>query len=201
MMRVNVPHRQMLPSRALLTCRRVGFGYFSSERHGRHDEARRAEPAHQRVAVAEGLLHRVQRRAVRRGRPRCGSACPAPRWPASSTSTPCVPSMIIVQAPQTPRSQPRLLPVMSAVLRIASSSVTRGSTFRFNRLPLTMSVIGTSPGPTTRAALRFELGDAADHTGRKRRDASGLQERPASDVDARARRRAGRRAGIVCRSH
>src|SRR5665213_3808788 len=56
--------------------------------------------------------------------------------------------MIIVQAPQTPRSQPFLLPVMSALLRIVSSSVMRGSMRSATRLPLTISSIGTSPGPT-----------------------------------------------------
>src|SRR5438105_5122315 len=34
------------------------------ERHRRHDEARRAEAAHQRVAIAVGLLHRMQPRAA-----------------------------------------------------------------------------------------------------------------------------------------
>src|SRR5215471_9988852 len=34
------------------------------QRHRGHDEARRAEPAHQPVGVAEGLLHRVQRAAI-----------------------------------------------------------------------------------------------------------------------------------------
>src|SRR5438552_358765 len=34
------------------------------ERDGRHHEARRAEAAHQRVAIAEGLLHRMEPRAA-----------------------------------------------------------------------------------------------------------------------------------------
>src|SRR5438552_6979469 len=37
------------------------------QRHGRHDESRCAEPAHEAVRVAEGLLHRVQRVTVREG--------------------------------------------------------------------------------------------------------------------------------------
>ena len=37
---------------------------FLDQRDGRHHEARRAEAAHQRVAIAERLLHRMQRRAV-----------------------------------------------------------------------------------------------------------------------------------------
>src|SRR5215471_15635408 len=61
--------------------------------------------------------------------------------------------MIIVQAPHTPRSQPRLLPVRSALLRNALSSVMRGSMFRFSRLPLTINWIATSPGPTTAAPV------------------------------------------------
>ena len=60
------------------------------------------------------------------------------------------PSTIIVQAPQLPRSQTRLLPVRSARLRIASSSVTRGSISSSIRLPLTIRVTGTSPGPDDR---------------------------------------------------
>ena len=63
------------------------------------------------------------------------------------------PSTIIVHAPQVPRSQTRLLPVRSARLRIASSSVTRGSILSSTRLPLTISVTGTSPGPTTRGPV------------------------------------------------
>ena len=39
-----------------------------------------------------------------------------------------LPSMMTVQAPQVPRSQTRLAPVRSRWLRMASSSVTRGST-------------------------------------------------------------------------
>ena len=61
MMRTNVPQRQMLPSRPLRICSGVAFGMLLEQRHGRHDEARRAEAAHQRVDVAERLLHRVQR--------------------------------------------------------------------------------------------------------------------------------------------
>src|SRR5580765_2071705 len=38
---------------------------FFEKGDGRHDEARRAEAAHQRVDVAEGLLHRMQRVAGR----------------------------------------------------------------------------------------------------------------------------------------
>jgi hypothetical protein len=56
--------------------------------------------------------------------------------------------MMTVQAPQAPRSQTRFGPVMSSRVRIASSSVTRGSTFNWWRRPLIVSVIGTSPGPT-----------------------------------------------------
>ena len=92
--------------------------------------------------------------------------------------------MIIVQAPHAPRSQPRLLPVRSALLRIALSSVTRGSTFRVDRLPLTMSVNRHLAGADNARGLRFELGHTADHAGRERRHAGGLEERPASDVDA-----------------
>ena len=65
MMRTNVPQRQMLPSSPFLTCSTVAFGCLLEERDRRHDEARRAEAAHQAVGVAEGLLHRMQRRAVR----------------------------------------------------------------------------------------------------------------------------------------
>jgi hypothetical protein len=37
---------------------------FLEQRNARHDESRRAEAAHQRVLLAEGLLDRVQRRAL-----------------------------------------------------------------------------------------------------------------------------------------
>src|SRR5437868_8476384 len=37
---------------------------FFEQRNGRHHEARRAEAAHQRVAIAERLLHRMQPGAV-----------------------------------------------------------------------------------------------------------------------------------------
>src|SRR5262249_1962900 len=47
-------------------------------------------------------------------------------------------------------SHPRLLPVMSARWRMASSRVTRGSILRSTRLPFTVSVTETSPGPTVR---------------------------------------------------
>src|SRR5437867_12439205 len=59
----------------------------------------------------------------------------------------------MVQAPQAPRSHTRLLPVRSARLRSASSSVTRGSILRSSRLPFTISATGTSPGPTTRGPV------------------------------------------------
>src|SRR5215467_13190001 len=43
--------------------RRVGM--LLNERDGRHHEPRCAEASHQRVAIAEGLLHRMKRAAVR----------------------------------------------------------------------------------------------------------------------------------------
>ena len=64
-MRENVPQRQMLPSRPLRSAPGVGVGMLLEQRDARHDEARRAEAAHQRVLVAERLLHRMQRVAVR----------------------------------------------------------------------------------------------------------------------------------------
>ncbi len=60
-----VPQRQRLPSSAFFACSGVGFGVLLEKRHRRHHEARRAEAAHQAVVVAEGLLHRVQRVALR----------------------------------------------------------------------------------------------------------------------------------------
>src|SRR3954452_10241021 len=41
-----------------------GVGMFLEQANARHDEARRAEAAHERVLVAEGLLHRVQAVAI-----------------------------------------------------------------------------------------------------------------------------------------
>ena len=46
----------------LLEC---GVGIFFEQADARHDEARRAESAHQSVFVAEGLLHGMQLVAVR----------------------------------------------------------------------------------------------------------------------------------------
>ena len=57
------------------------------------------------------------------------------------------PSTIIVQAPQAPRSQTRLLPVRSARMRRASSSVTRGSIVRSMRLPFDHQRDGHFAGP------------------------------------------------------
>src|SRR5580658_1954 len=57
-----------------------------------------------------------------------------------------------VQAPQVARSHTRFAPVSSRRLRSASSSVTRGSRFRVCGLPLILSVMGTSPGPTNLAS-------------------------------------------------
>src|SRR3954468_16814671 len=71
----------------------------------------------------------------------------------------------MVHAPQVPRSQTRLLPVRSARVRSASSSVTRGSIFRSTRLPLTVSVTGTSPGPSIAGpACAAASGTATDVT-------------------------------------
>ena len=92
------------------------------------------------------------------------------------------PSTIIVHAPQVPRSQTRLLPVMSARVRIASSRVTRGSIRRSSRLPLTISDTGTSPGPTARAAGVCASASArADDGGGDAADACGLEESAAAD--------------------
>ena len=59
-----VPQRQMLPSSARLACSGVGIRRLLEQRHGGHHEARRAEPAHRGVVIAEGLLHRVERLAL-----------------------------------------------------------------------------------------------------------------------------------------
>ena len=135
MIRTKVPQRQMLPSSPFFTCSARRLRMLLEERDGRHDEARRAEAAHQRVAIAERLLHGMQRRAVRRDRRRCESACPAPRSRASSTSTRCVPSTIIVQAPHDAAIAAR------ACCRSGrrgcgshSSSVTRGSIAKLDAL-------------------------------------------------------------------
>src|ERR1035438_2946037 len=60
--------------------------------------------------------------------------------------------MMTVQDPQTPRSHTRLAPVIPMLLRSASSSVTRGSTFRLTGFPLMVNVMAAGPGPTTLAA-------------------------------------------------
>src|SRR6185369_13997152 len=49
---------------AFLDLFRRGVGMFLEQTHARHDEARRAEPAHERVLVTKGLLHRVQPIAI-----------------------------------------------------------------------------------------------------------------------------------------
>ena len=61
-----VPQRQRLPSSARFACSGVGFGRLLEQRHRRHHEARRAEAAHQAVVVAERLLHRMERVALRK---------------------------------------------------------------------------------------------------------------------------------------
>jgi hypothetical protein len=61
--------------------------------------------------------------------------------------------MSTVQAPQLPRSHTRFWEVMSSRSRMASSSVTRGSTFSVRACPSMDSWTLTSPGPT--APVRF----------------------------------------------
>src|SRR5271157_2037492 len=60
-----------------------------------------------------------------------------------------LPSINIVQAPQTPRSHTRFAPVRLKLSRKASSRVTRGSSCARSFLPFTVSSIGTLPGPWT----------------------------------------------------
>ena len=54
----------MLPSRPFLICSGVALGCLLQQSHARHDEARRAEAAHQRVLIAERLLHGMQPIAI-----------------------------------------------------------------------------------------------------------------------------------------
>jgi hypothetical protein len=51
---------------------------------------------------------------------------------------------------------------MSARIRSASRSVTRGSIMRSTRLPLTVSRTGTSPGPTARTPAVWASISAGD---------------------------------------
>ena len=111
-----------------------------------------------------------------RGRRRCGSACPAPRWRASSTSRPCGRRRSSCRRRRCRDRRRACCPVRSARLRIASSSVTRGSTFSSCVLPLTISSTGTSPGPTGAGPACASRSAGASTPGRNRSTAYCLQE-------------------------
>ena len=134
----------------LRICSGVGVRMLLEQRDGRHDEARRAEAAHQarrcrRTPAAPGAACRRWR-----GRRRCESACPALRSPASSRSRPCGRRRSSCRRRRRRDRRRACCRSGRRALRSASSSVTRGSILRSSRLPLTISVTGTSPGPTRR---------------------------------------------------
>src|SRR5215469_10686600 len=73
-------------------------------------------------------------------------------------------SMNIEQAPQVARSQTSLQPVRGVMLRMASSSVTRGSTWSRIGLPLTFKVIGKASGPIIFSLFAFSSSAATAST-------------------------------------
>src|SRR5439155_12597946 len=135
-----------------LICSRVAFGYFSSTAT---------------VATTKPGVQKPHIRASTSQKACCTgwSVVPVDRPSTVRICLPCTsiarvehaytvrPSTIIVHAPHVPRSHTRLLPVRSARFISGLSSVTRGSIFRSTRLPFTVSVTGTSPGPTTRGPV------------------------------------------------
>ena len=192
-MRVNVPQRQMLPSSPCRICSGVGIGMLLEQADAGHDEARRAEAAHQRVLVAERLLHRMQRVAV--GQPvdvadllaldfdrqrRAGihgAAVDEHRAGAAGAAIAAalVAGQVGAHAQRIQQRDARL---------DASASTAR---------PLTVSRTGTSPGPTAcRSCLGVRI-CRGDHRGGEADDAGRLEEVAPAEVDAVWR--------IVFRSH
>src|ERR1051325_1947939 len=142
----------MLPSSSRFACSGVAFGYFSSSA-----TVATTKPGVQKPHMSASTSQKA-----------CCTGCSASPFASPSTVRICLPctsiasveheytvrpSTIIVHAPHVPRSHTRLVPVRSARLRSASSSVTRGSMRRSRRLPLTVSATGTSPGPRTRGPV------------------------------------------------
>ena len=189
----------MLPSSAARACSGVGFGILLEQRHGRHHEPRRAEAAHRAV--------------VRRRTPAAPAAAPCRRCKALDGA-----DLLALGLDRQHGARVGGAPVddggagaagaavahplqagVSRRSRIASSSVTRGSTVSWCLLPLIVSVIGTGPGPDRRrpgvCASAVPPHDSRRHAGGAHR----LQERASADVDAALVRRA---AGfVIFRSH
>ena len=116
-----------MPSR---TSSSVGFGFSAEQVDGLHDHPRGAEAALEAVALAEGLLDRVQ---LALGRVSARPSMVVTVRPLACTASTLhdftlVPSRCTVHAPQLEVSHPITVPVLPSFSRRYCTSSIRGST-------------------------------------------------------------------------
>ena len=162
-----------------LAARRRGL---AREKVGRgHQHAGRADAALGGAVVeeraAQALASRRRGRHLRRCRPAAPSACAAGTRQAQT----CAPSSSTVQAPQSPASQPILVPVRPSSSRRRSASVSNGAAWTATRFavdgeqtPLSSrrraGTDGPSCGPPPRAAPQAAEEVAGERLARRRGD-------------------------------